>query len=151
MITRYTLGFIFSKDLKEVLLLKMNKPGKWNDGLINGVGGHVEAGEGYQDCMLREGQEETGIIAPWNYVGVYDGSEHTHNEFKVFTYYTVVDKSKFDDKFQSPEGDLAWYNVDDIMKLKTVPNMKWMIPYCLDKINHNIHTNFNIKYCNAHL
>jgi len=147
MITRYTLGFIFSEDLKEVLLLKMNKPGKWNDGLINGVGGHVEPGEGYKDCMLREGKEETGMFVPWNYIGIYDGSEHTNNEFKVFTYYTVIDKFKFDNKFQSPEGDLAWYNVDDIMKLKTVPNMKWMIPFCLDKINGNIHTNFDIKYC----
>ena len=148
MITRYTLGFIFSEDKQEVLLLKMNKPGKWNYGLVNGIGGHIEKNELFIDCMRRECKEETGtIINHWNFAGVYDGSDYIGNEFKVFTYYAVIKKAYYT-PFNSPEGDLSWYKVNDIMKLSSVPNMKWMIPFCLDRINGDIHSVFNIKYCN---
>ena len=144
---RYTLGFIFSEDKKEVLLLKINKPEKWNDGLINGIGGKVEENETINECMFRECKEETGLNLLFiKYCGLYDGSNFTGNEFEVYTYYTVLDKFLFKE-FDSPEGELKWYNVKDIMDLKTVPNMKWMIPLCLDMINGDVKKDFNIKYC----
>ena len=57
---KYTVGFIFNKDLSKVLLIHKTKP-EWQAGRINGIGGKVEDGEEYVDCMVREAEEETGI------------------------------------------------------------------------------------------
>ncbi|PKN84112.1 MAG: DNA mismatch repair protein MutT [Chloroflexi bacterium HGW-Chloroflexi-8] len=54
----FTVGFITNQD--KVLMLHRNKApnqGKWN-----GVGGHIEIGESPYDSMLREIEEETGLV-----------------------------------------------------------------------------------------
>ena len=52
----FTLCFLTRAD--QVLLLKRRRPP--NQGLWNGVGGHVEPGEAPLDACLREVREETG-------------------------------------------------------------------------------------------
>jgi 8-oxo-dGTP diphosphatase len=53
---RYTL--IFLTRGADVLMLQRRKPP--NQGLWNGVGGRIEAGESAEECALREVREETG-------------------------------------------------------------------------------------------
>jgi 8-oxo-dGTP diphosphatase len=53
---RFTL--IFLTRGAEILMLRRNKPP--NQGLWNGIGGHIEAGETPRECALREIAEETG-------------------------------------------------------------------------------------------
>jgi 8-oxo-dGTP pyrophosphatase MutT (NUDIX family) len=59
---RYVLGFLVSPNLEHVLLIKKARP-DWQSGLLNGVGGNVEAGEFLNPklAMVREFGEET----PW--------------------------------------------------------------------------------------
>jgi 8-oxo-dGTP diphosphatase len=59
---RYSAGFLFSKDYKQVLLIKKEKP-DWQRGLYNGVGGKVEPGETELNCMIREFEEETKLAS----------------------------------------------------------------------------------------
>lgn len=155
---KYTLGFIFNETRNKILLLKMDKPGRWNDGQINGIGGKLDLKELPYECMVRECLEETGmLINHWQYAGVYDGSDNppnndeSKNEFKVFTYFTVIKEAYFKNDFKSLEGELKWYDISEIMSLKTVANLKWMVPFCLDIINENIFTTFDIKYCNQNV
>ena len=54
---RYTLCFL-THDQHVLMLLRLNPP---NQGLWNGVGGHIEPGESPYDSCLREVAEETGI------------------------------------------------------------------------------------------
>lgn len=61
--TQYVLGFAFDPAFKYVVLIEKLNP-KWQRGLHNGVGGHVEDGENYQQAMEREFREETGITIP---------------------------------------------------------------------------------------
>lgn len=59
--TRYVLGFAMDRDY--VLLLRKARPA-WQAGLLNGVGGKVEAYDtSISDAMSREFAEETGADA----------------------------------------------------------------------------------------
>ena len=55
----YTVCFLFSPDMDEVLLQKKNRTDF--AGLYNGVGGKLEPGEKPEQCAIREIKEETGI------------------------------------------------------------------------------------------
>lgn len=135
MITNYSLGFIFNKELDKVLLIKLNKPGQWNHELINGVGGKFNFSENFKQCMVRECEEETGLnIEDWNYIGNFCKDE----EFNVYTFYSIIESSNAKINWQCPEGFLQWYNINDLNKLSLVENAKWMILYCLQKIKSDI-------------
>lgn len=56
----YVLGFAFSPDHKQVLLIKKENP-PWQRGLFNGVGGKVLDTETVLSAIVREFEEETGI------------------------------------------------------------------------------------------
>ncbi len=58
--TKYTLCFIFEADMSKVALIRKIKP-KWQEGLLNGIGGHIEKGEKPRECCIREVEEECGI------------------------------------------------------------------------------------------
>jgi 8-oxo-dGTP diphosphatase len=79
----YVLGFAFSKDRKEIILIEKQKP-DWQKGKLNGVGGKVEKKDFAWNtngevtpyvatiAMQREFKEETGVETQswqWNYFG----------------------------------------------------------------------------------
>lgn len=67
----YVVGFAFTQDLSEVILIKKNRP-SWQVGLYNGIGGHIEPGEYCIEAMLREFKEETSVATDardWSHVG----------------------------------------------------------------------------------
>lgn len=71
----YCLGFIFDKNRSINLMVQKDRP-KWQEGLLNGIGGKVEEGEERIDAMVRECYEETGLDIPesdWIYGGVLKG------------------------------------------------------------------------------
>lgn len=53
-------------------------PGWWDIS----VGGHVDAGESYEDAVVRELREEMGIVAPATWVGTAEPGETTGWEFQ---------------------------------------------------------------------
>lgn len=57
--TEYAVGFAFDDDGR-VALIRKNRPA-WQEGRLNGIGGHVEEGENPDDTMVREFEEETGV------------------------------------------------------------------------------------------
>jgi len=57
----YVVGFLYSEDWNNVLLIKKNRP-KWQEGWWNGPGGHIEEKDDtIYDAITREFKEETGI------------------------------------------------------------------------------------------
>ena len=58
--TDMVLGFMFSPDFEEVVVIKKQRPW-WQKGNFNGVGGKVEEGETPTEAMRREFREETGV------------------------------------------------------------------------------------------
>lgn len=77
-----------------------------NQGLWNGVGGHIEPGETPQQAVIREVAEETGYrISNPEFVGLltWDGFEIPPGGIAIFT--AVVPHKDF---VNNHEGDLAW-------------------------------------------
>ena len=64
----YVLGFLFSEDLKHVLLIKKTHP-PLQAGKLNGIGGKLTNGESHCSAMYRECHEETNILKDnWVYL-----------------------------------------------------------------------------------
>jgi 8-oxo-dGTP diphosphatase len=57
---KYVVGFAFSEDAQQVVLIRKNRPA-WMAGKLNGIGGHIESGESPLQAMVREFAEETGV------------------------------------------------------------------------------------------
>lgn len=63
----YVVGFLLCGEgaATRVLLIRKNRPA-WQNGLLNGVGGHIEAGETPAAAMQREFAEEAGLaVEDW--------------------------------------------------------------------------------------
>lgn len=68
---QYVLGFAFSRDKKDIVLISKLKP-EWQKGKLNGVGGKIESNEKRYHAMIREFKEETGVdtnITQWELFG----------------------------------------------------------------------------------
>jgi 8-oxo-dGTP diphosphatase len=80
----YSCGLIFDEPKQNVMLIQKRRP-KWQEGLFNGIGGHVEEGETPLECMYREAKEESTISSKafWKYLAVYKTST-----FEVHFFYT---------------------------------------------------------------
>ena len=61
MSTKYVAGFMFDLRFEVVALVEKSRPA-WQQGLHNGIGGHVEFGESPVSSMVREFKEETGML-----------------------------------------------------------------------------------------
>lgn len=99
---RYTLCFL-TRDDQVLMLHRRNPP---NQGLWNGVGGHLEVGEAPTACVLREVREETGFILPgviFRGVLTWDGFETPPGGLYIFTA-----KAPPGEPPECSEGILAW-------------------------------------------
>ncbi len=127
--TLYVLGFLFTKDLKKVVLILKNKP-EWQKGYLNGIGGKIEKGESAGEAMVREFWEEAGLetdISEWEHFLLIKGKEWEVNCFRSFipTEGLKLITSKTDES-------VFIANVFDIPTLKVIPNLNYIIPMCLD-------------------
>jgi len=132
--TRYTVGFAFSEDLKRVVLIKKNHPA-WQSGKLNGVGGKCRDGEGYVRCMTREFEEETGVATAahnWKYLGELLGSD-----FQVTAYYIVSDYI-VDHVRTTGDEEVNVYGVGFLQREQTVGNTMWLIHAALDHIQNSV-------------
>lgn len=143
MTTRYVVGFLFTREEhKQVLLIRKSHP-EWQKGKLNGVGGHVEAGETFFQAMHREFVEETGILHELRWVPFLHmcGPDweciffraHIHQE-KV-TLRPIVTTDELVD----------WYDVHRVPNLNPIPNLRWLIPMALDENVKEFVTNINIR------
>jgi 8-oxo-dGTP diphosphatase len=100
---RYTLCFITRGE--DVLMLHRAKPP--NQGLWNGVGGHLEPGETPRACILREIGEETGLeVEQVRFAGLltWEGFEIPSGGLYIFT----AQVSGSAEPKECNEGILAW-------------------------------------------
>lgn len=129
----YVTGFIFSKDLKHVVLLEKLSPA-WQKGLFNGVGGKIESAESPVQAMVRECEEETDVFISEN-----NWTRFAHltkpNYFELDVFFAISDLAF---KARTVEKEKVFLvNVSDIPK-NIIPNLQWLIPMALD---HSL--NFN--------
>lgn len=165
---KYTLGFIYCEETRQVLLLNRNKlpwMGKWN-----GVGGKLDQEETAYQCIIRETEEETGLLLPqYEARGVLlwevthgaknsnDDNANSKTEIGGLYLFTAniskIELESYTTPKSFPEGILHWKSLDwmlDENNLGIVDNIKLLF-----KNNTILKANktdlFTVKYHNFHL
>lgn len=81
--TEYCVGFLFDATAENVLLIRKLRPA-WQAGRLNGIGGHIEAGEHPGAAMIREFEEEAGFwIDGWEHAATMVGSAYRLDVFSL--------------------------------------------------------------------
>lgn len=127
----YVCGFYFDHLLKQVALIWKNKP-DWQKDKLNGIGGKIEENETPFAAMRREFKEETGIDhEEWDSLIVLTGSE-----WKVFFFYAVGMKDKFEYVETQEDEEVAKIDIDRLLSwdYEHIPNLDWLIPMALNKL-----------------
>ena len=125
---KYVTGFLFSKDVTHVVLIKKLNP-KWQEGLLNGVGVKIEKNELSCDAMAREFEEETGVLIACEQWTCY-AKIYRPNYYELDVYFAYSDLAYAVKTVEKEEVCLVETNkIPDAI----VPNLRWLIPLALDK------------------
>jgi 8-oxo-dGTP diphosphatase len=138
---RYTVGFIFNQTLDKVLLIHKLHPA-WQKGKVNGIGGKIESGEDSRDCIVREIQEETGLITHknnWQFAGKNIAPDW---EVDFYAYQYEHDES---DAHTVIDEKIEWFSLTNLPE-NLIPNLRWLIPLALDKLTADEYTEFVVQY-----
>lgn len=126
---KYVVGFLFTPDQQQVVLVKKNKP-TWQSGRHNGVGGKLEPGETWENCMVREFLEETGVTIP------VEGWEHTvtlfNEDFECRFFRAFSGEAQNVQTMESEE--IALHHMQDVLcgSIPVIDNLYWLLPLQLD-------------------
>lgn len=125
---RATLGFVFSQDFEQVLLVRKRHP-EWQAGRINGLGGKCLAKESGPECIAREVKEESGLrIAPpdWRMV-----TEIVWELWRVEVF-SAVYLGELKDAQTLTDEEVEWFVVKEL-PTQVMSNLRWLIPLALDQ------------------
>ncbi len=118
----FVIGFAFSPAEDEVVLIRKRRLG-WQAGRLNGVGGHIEAGELPIDAMRREFEEETGVLVyDWTHFATIHRSVGKAEFFSC-----LIDVTQVRTCTDEEVGQYSTYCLPD----DVVPDIHWLIPMAL--------------------
>lgn len=123
MVIPRTLCFVFN-DQDEILFIERSST-KFDAGMMNGLGGHIEKGEDIIMSAERERFEESGIKPESTEImGIIHDTNLFGKDIIVFvTKSTTTQKDLID----SDEGSLKWVKINEIDKLNTYADIKQFI------------------------
>lgn len=136
----YVIGFLFSHNRDRILLIRKQiaagHPLQWMDGLLNGVGGKINPGEMPVDAMGREFEEETGMVVdPWRMFGMMF-VQPTAARVYMFRAFTkdMPNHGHVQQRTNEPVDVYQIYKLNKRLdpELKTIDNLRWIIPMALD-------------------
>ena len=128
----YTVGFLFSENRDRIILVKKNRP-DWQIGKLNGIGGHIEEDELPLDCMIREFEEEAGVLIPdWeHFCTITDKKDFQVEFFRSFKSEDTLKKCR-----TVTDEIIINTAISDIpVYYDVIENLKWIIPLALSKDN----------------
>ncbi len=122
---KHVLGFLFTEDRQQVVLIHKNKP-EWQAGKWNGVGGKIEGEESPHEAIVREFEEEAGVwIRNWQAECTLKAPENVVFVFSAFSNLARCVKSKTIEPVELQRVAYLPGRVD------LVPNLHYLIPMCL--------------------
>jgi 8-oxo-dGTP diphosphatase len=131
---QYVVGFMFSKNRAMVALIRKTHS-DWQDGLLNGIGGHRQYTETSAEAMARKFLEEAGVeTKPEQWIHKLT----LVNEFKRYELAVLYMVDDNDDMIH-----LVKTMTDEQIVVipvahtnnrynRVMPNLNWLIPLCLD-------------------
>lgn len=117
----YVLGFAFSFDNLSVVLITKTHP-EWQAGKINGVGGRIEESDASpEDAMVREFEEETGVLLDtWEqFATMHTAPGHTVHCF--------VGELDVGDQVSSPTEELVMMYPTNKLPPTVLGNIPWLV------------------------
>lgn len=127
--TNYSMGFAFSPAMYEVALVQKLRPaelrGRWT-----GIGGHIENGESAVQCMVREFEEEAGLVSVENQ-WLYYGQANIGSHSRIYLFYsTTLPIHKCN---TTTDEMVEVYRTSDVemMDMALVDHTKWFIRLAL--------------------
>jgi len=133
-----TLVFLFDKDKKKVLLINGSSNKKNFANQYNGIGGHIESGEGILFAAKRELSEEAGIEDPIALMlcGVMMISKGDDVGISVYIFKSTLEKNYV---WSSSEGSTEWVLLSEINKLPIVEDLKIILPKIIEwELGHDL-------------
>lgn len=121
---RYVVGFYYDPKKRRVVLIEKQRP-NWQKGKLNGVGGHVESNETVAEAMRREFREEVGV-------DVEDWCECIRMVGETWVVLFFIAFGDIDEAATQTDEKVVRVSVEDLPKLAVIPNLRWLIPLCLD-------------------
>lgn len=124
---RYVLGLRFSTDETQVTLLHKTRPA-WQAGKCNGIGGHVEEGEDFNEAMIREAEEEIGAgDLNWERFAALQGCGW-------FMWCYRAESDTIPPTHDDVGEEVEVVPLDKILlgKIPVIPNIRWLIPMALN-------------------
>jgi 8-oxo-dGTP diphosphatase len=128
---RMVVGFAFDATCAEVLLLAKKKPA-WQEGRVNGIGGHIEGTETPLAAMQREAIEEVGERmrdVVWEQFALMDGPG-----WEVFCFRAVLSDEDWNTASWWNETDDGEFFVSDVdnLPVDVLNNLRWLVPLAKD-------------------
>lgn len=121
----YVLGFAFTKDRSKVVLMQKKRP-EAIAGLYTAPGGKIEENELGISAVVREFEEETGVIINyWKNEFKITGPDYTIEVFSAFNDEILNAQSKTDE-------DVVVCDVNTVSTMKCTSDTKWIVPLILD-------------------
>ena len=121
----YVVGFLFRNGGDEVALIRKTKP-DWQKGLLNGVGGKIDADELPISAMVREFEEEAGAyVINWRFFAVraLEGGGQIY-------FYASHEIAELQSR---TEEEVSWYPVAHLRQYGVLDSLNWLVPLALDK------------------
>lgn len=116
-----TMCMVYNDDGEVVLQNRVDA--SWSG--LSFPGGHVEPNEVFLDAAIREVKEETGLsISQLELCGVKQFQTPNGERYVVFLYKTKVYSGQL---ISSSEGEVAWFSLKDIPRMKCAVSFYEMI------------------------
>jgi 8-oxo-dGTP diphosphatase len=125
-----TLCYVIDKD-KTLMLHRIKKENDMHEGKWNGLGGKFEQGETPEECVIREVQEESGLL-------IKNPKMHGFITFPLFDgkkdwYVFLFTAREFEGELiDSSEGKLEWIKNEKLIELNLWEGDKEFISWLLD-------------------
>lgn len=121
-------GFVFSKDMSKVLLIKKRRP-EWQLGLLNGVGGRAEPDDkSPRATMTRELREETGLAVAESAWVMFAEHLNPFENLRVVFFYAMGPVARA--KTMTDEV-VRVCDTSRLASYKLISNLYWLIPLAI--------------------
>lgn len=113
---------------RTLMIHRVKKANDMHQGKWNGLGGKLIGGETPEECAIREIEEESGLhVGRLMLKGLLTFPQFANDE--DWYAFVFVAEQPTGDLIESPEGDLAWIDDLDLLKLNLWEGDRVFIPW----------------------